>query len=89
MPDRLGRYGHSRQDRNAVRAGGGGCDKVAADILPEARTLIDIGGEDAKLVLVKKGKTPDIRMNGNCAGGTGAFIDQMAGLLNINIDDMD
>lgn len=56
---------------------------------PEARTLIDIGGEDAKLVLVKKGKTPDIRMNGNCAGGTGAFIDQMAGLLNINIDDMD
>ena len=56
---------------------------------PEARTLIDIGGEDAKLVLVKKGKTPDIRMNGNCAGGTGAFIDQMAGLLNISVDDMD
>ena len=47
---------------------------------PQAHTLIDIGGEDAKLVLVKKGKTPDIRMNGNCAGGTGAFIDQMAGL---------
>lgn len=58
-------------------------------IYPDARTLIDIGGEDAKLVLVKKGKTPDIRMNGNCAGGTGAFIDQMAGLLNIKIDEMD
>ncbi len=56
---------------------------------PQAHTLIDIGGEDAKLVLVKKGKTPDIRMNGNCAGGTGAFIDQMAGLLNISVDEMD
>ncbi|MDR3706470.1 MAG: acyl-CoA dehydratase activase [Paludibacteraceae bacterium] len=56
---------------------------------PEAKTLVDIGGEDAKLVLLQKGKSPDIRMNGNCAGGTGAFIDQMASLLNIPIDDMD
>lgn len=56
---------------------------------PKAKTLIDIGGEDAKLVLLEKGKSPDIRMNGNCAGGTGAFIDQMAGLINISIDDMD
>ncbi|MDR1678805.1 MAG: acyl-CoA dehydratase activase [Prevotellaceae bacterium] len=56
---------------------------------PEARTLIDIGGEDAKLVLLEKGKSPDIRMNGVCAGGTGAFIDQMASLLNISIGEMD
>ncbi len=56
---------------------------------PKARTLIDIGGEDAKLVLLEKGKSPDIRMNGNCAGGTGAFIDQMASLLNISIGEMD
>lgn len=56
---------------------------------PEAKTLIDIGGEDAKLVLMEKGKSPDIRMNGSCAGGTGAFIDQMATLLNIPIDQMD
>ena len=44
---------------------------------PQATTLIDIGGEDAKVVFLK-GETPDMRMNSNCAGGTGAFIDQMA-----------
>ena len=56
---------------------------------PDAKTLIDIGGEDSKLVLLEEGKAPDIRMNGNCAGGTGSFIDQMATLLNIPIEDMD
>lgn len=54
----------------------------------DAHTLIDLGGEDTKLVLLEKGKNPDIRMNGNCAGGTGAFIDQMAGLLNLDIAQM-
>ncbi len=46
-------------------------------------TLIDLGGEDAKMVFFHNEKSPDIRMNGSCAGGTGAFIDQMATLLNI------
>ncbi|MDR0603299.1 MAG: acyl-CoA dehydratase activase-related protein [Bacteroidales bacterium] len=48
------------------------------------RTLIDLGGEDAKIVLFKENGYPDIRMNGNCAGGTGVFIDQIASLLNIS-----
>ncbi|MCQ2252359.1 MAG: hypothetical protein MJZ61_02785, partial [Bacteroidales bacterium] len=39
---------------------------------PEVRTLIDIGGEDTKMIFFNPGKSPDIRMNGNCAGGTGA-----------------
>jgi len=56
---------------------------------PDAKTLIDIGGEDAKLVLLEEGKSPDIRMNGNCAGGTGSFIDQMASLLGVHIEEMD
>ena len=47
-------------------------------------TLIDLGGEDAKMVFFHKDKSPDIRMNGSCAGGTGAFIDQMATLLDID-----
>ncbi|MDR1005549.1 MAG: acyl-CoA dehydratase activase-related protein [Bacteroidales bacterium] len=51
-----------------------------------AQTMIDIGGEDAKIVFFERGKQPDIRMNGSCAGGTGAFIDQMADLLNISAD---
>ena len=49
----------------------------------EINTLIDLGGEDAKMIFFHKDKSPDIRMNGSCAGGTGAFIDQMASLLGI------
>ncbi len=48
---------------------------------PDTNTMIDIGGEDAKVVFFDNGRTTDLRMNGNCAGGTGAFIDQMAILL--------
>lgn len=51
-------------------------------------TLIDLGGEDAKMVFFHKDKSPDIRMNGSCAGGTGAFIDQMTTLLNIQPKEM-
>lgn len=51
-------------------------------------TLIDLGGEDAKMVFFRKGISPDIRMNGSCAGGTGAFIDQMATLLSIEPKEM-
>lgn len=53
---------------------------------PEAKTMIDIGGEDAKVVFFSDGHATDLRMNGNCAGGTGAFIDQMAILLGVSND---
>ena len=53
---------------------------------PDVSTLIDIGGEDAKIVYIKKDGSCDLRMNGNCAGGTGAFLDQMAVLLGIPIE---
>lgn len=51
-------------------------------------TLIDIGGEDAKMVFLTHGQTTDLRMNGNCAGGTGAFIDQMAILLGVSASEL-
>ena len=51
---------------------------------PQTRTFIDIGGEDSKMIFFEEGRVPDIRMNGNCAGGTGAFIDQTASLLNVD-----
>ncbi len=51
---------------------------------PQVHTFIDIGGEDSKMIFFEEGKIPDIRMNGNCAGGTGAFIDQTAALLEID-----
>jgi len=51
---------------------------------PNTSVLIDMGGEDSKMIFFEKGKAPDIRMNGSCAGGTGAFIDQMISLMNIS-----
>ncbi|MBQ8811213.1 MAG: 2-hydroxyacyl-CoA dehydratase [Bacteroidales bacterium] len=52
-------------------------------------TMIDIGGEDAKVVFFNaEGEAEDHRMNGNCAGGTGAFIDQMAVILNEDVDEL-
>ena len=54
---------------------------------PEIKTFVDIGGEDSKMIFFKKGKTPDMRMNGSCAGGTGSFIDQMTTLLNVDMDE--
>lgn len=56
---------------------------------PQTKTLIDIGGEDAKIIFYEQGKAPDIRMNGSCAGGTGAFIDQIASLLHIETSALD
>ena len=51
---------------------------------PEAKALIDIGGEDAKVIFFKDNGGMELRMNGNCAGGTGAFIDQMSVLMGVD-----
>lgn len=56
---------------------------------PSVRTLIDVGGEDSKMIFFDEKMRVDIRMNGNCAGGTGAFIDQMATLLDIELSDLE
>ena len=56
--------------------------KVAADLYtPGTDVIIELGGEDAKILFLKG--TLEVRMNGSCAGGTGAFIDQMSTLLGI------
>ena len=59
---------------------------VKADY-PKADVVIELGGEDAKMIFLTGGV--EQRMNGSCAGGTGAFIDQMATLLGITADEMD
>ena len=56
---------------------------------PGVQSLIDIGGEDAKVVFFKDEEAKDLRMNGNCAGGTGAFIDQMAVILGVEVEELD
>lgn len=54
---------------------------------PDADAVIELGGEDAKIIFLTGGV--EQRMNGSCAGGTGAFIDQMATLLGITADQLD
>ncbi|MEA4922659.1 MAG: acyl-CoA dehydratase activase-related protein [Eubacteriaceae bacterium] len=56
------------------------CSKAVETLIPETDVAIELGGEDAKITFY--GQTIEQRMNGTCAGGTGAFIDQMAVLLN-------
>jgi predicted CoA-substrate-specific enzyme activase len=63
--------------------------EVVKQLYPQVKTLIDIGGEDAKMIFFSSQGPPDIRMNGSCAGGTGAFIDEMATLLNIPVSMLD
>lgn len=53
---------------------------------PKADVVVELGGEDAKIIFLTGGV--EQRMNGSCAGGTGAFIDQMAGLLGVTPDEM-
>lgn len=54
---------------------------------PDTSCVIELGGEDAKIIFFDGGI--DERMNGSCAGGTGAFIDQMATLLDVDPDTLD
>ncbi|MBQ7759665.1 MAG: 2-hydroxyacyl-CoA dehydratase [Acidaminococcaceae bacterium] len=62
-------------------------EKVCTERLnPGTDVVVELGGEDAKLLFL--GKHFDARMNDSCAGGTGAFIDQMASLLNVATEDM-
>ena len=56
------------------------CSRAVEALIPETDVAIELGGEDAKITFY--GATVEQRMNGTCAGGTGAFIDQMAILLN-------
>ena len=56
------------------------CKKAVEKYIPQTDVVIELGGEDAKIIYFDK--SIEQRMNGTCAGGTGAFIDQMASLLN-------
>ena len=60
---------------------------AAGKLTPGTDVIIELGGEDAKILFLTNGT--EVRMNGSCAGGTGAFIDQMATLLKMTADEMD
>ena len=55
------------------------CKRAVEKYIPQTDVVIELGGEDAKIIYFDK--TIEQRMNGTCAGGTGAFLDQMASLL--------
>lgn len=62
-------------------------------LYPEARTAVELGGQDAKVIFFYYDEashqlnTSDMRMNGSCAGGTGAFLDEIAKLLNVPVNE--
>ena len=62
------------------------------ELYPRARCAIELGGQDAKMIFFRPNPTTgalevaDMRMNGSCAGGTGAFIDEIASVLNLPIE---
>ncbi len=61
--------------------------EVVKTTAPETDAVIELGGEDAKIIFFTGGL--EERMNGSCAGGTGAFIDQMATLLDVTPEQLD
>ena len=75
-----------------------GADEVKPEILahsigtlnfyPEVRTIMDIGGEDCKIISVRNGNMKDFEMNAVCGAGTGAVIDSIANRLGVRIEDV-
>lgn len=61
--------------------------ETVKELASDTDVVIELGGEDAKVVFFTGGL--DERMNGTCAGGTGAFIDQMATLMNVKTEELD
>ncbi|AOT70316.1 acyl-CoA dehydratase activase [Geosporobacter ferrireducens] len=60
---------------------------AAKHVDPQVRTVIDIGGQDSKIIFIKNGVSTGFNMNSICAAGTGSFLDHQAGRLGIPIEE--
>jgi len=60
---------------------------AALHVVPEVRTVIEIGGQDSKIIILQDGIVVDFAMNTVCAAGTGSFLDHQAARLNIPIEE--
>lgn len=60
---------------------------AASHVVPGVQTVLEIGGQDSKIILLRQGVVTDFAMNTVCAAGTGSFLDQQASRLNIPIED--
>lgn len=58
------------------------------NLIPDVRTIIEIGGQDSKLILIRDGIVSDFAMNTVCAAGTGSFLDQQAARLDMEIGEL-
>ncbi|GAI98961.1 unnamed protein product, partial [marine sediment metagenome] len=61
---------------------------AALKVYPDARTIMDVGGEDSKLMLVKNGVLSDFQMNSTCGAGSGAMVETIASRLGYKIEDV-
>jgi predicted CoA-substrate-specific enzyme activase len=61
---------------------------AAAHIVPDVHTILEIGGQDSKLILLDDGIVIDFAMNSVCAAGTGSFLDQQAYRLNLPVEEI-
>lgn len=59
---------------------------AALTLIPEAKTVLEIGGQDSKIIVLRNGVVSDFAMNTVCAAGTGSFLDRQAARMNIPID---
>lgn len=70
--------------KNEITAHG----RAVAYIDPEIRTVIEIGGQDSKIILMEDGLVADFAMNTVCAAGTGSFLDRQAGRMGVSIEEL-
>jgi len=61
---------------------------AALHFVPDVHTVMDIGGQDSKLIILEDGIVVDFAMNSVCAAGTGSFLEQQAHRLNISIEEL-
>lgn len=59
----------------------------AADLLPGMRTVIDIGGQDSKAIIISDGLVEDFAMNDRCAAGSGKFLEYLAMTMNLTVEE--
>jgi len=60
---------------------------AAMHIVPDVHTILEIGGQDSKIIIIRNGVVTDFAMNTVCAAGTGSFLDQQAARLNLPIEE--
>jgi predicted CoA-substrate-specific enzyme activase len=80
--------------RNSISFADKGISEITAHakgvyfLFPEVRGIIDVGGQDSKIIVVEDGHVTDFLMNDKCAAGTGKFLEYTAKALEVSIEDL-